>query len=51
MFILDNEIFHENILKLIYFSKIIPISNAEIERTFSSFGFIKNDLRNRLLDE
>ena len=29
----------------------MPISNAEIERTFSIFSFIKNKLKNCLLDE
>jgi hypothetical protein len=29
----------------------MPISNSELERTVSNFGFIKNSLRNRLLDE
>ena len=29
----------------------MPISNAEIERTFSSFTYIKNKYRNRLIDE
>ena len=30
---------------------ILPISNVEIERTFSSYGYLKNKLRNCLLDE
>jgi len=41
----------ENIVKLFRLSLIIPISNAYIERCFSSLSYIKNELRNRLLDE
>ena len=40
-----------DIIKMIKFYLIIPISNAEIERTFSTLAYLKNDLRNRLLDD
>ena len=30
---------------------ILPISNVEIERKLSSYGYLKNKLRNCLLDE
>ena len=30
---------------------MIPISNAEIERTFFSFSYLKNKLRNNLDNE
>ena len=41
---------YENIIKLWRISTIIPLSNAEIERTFSSFSYLKNSLRNKLLN-
>jgi hypothetical protein len=30
---------------------LLPISNAEAKRTFTSLSYIKNKLRNSLLDE
>jgi len=39
----------ENISKLYVYALTLPISNAEVERVVSSFSFIKNKLRNRLL--
>ncbi len=36
---------------MIKLSKILPISNAEIERAFSSFSYIKNKLRTKLTNE
>ncbi len=38
----ENENIYENVIKLYKLSLIIPISNAEVERTFSSLKFIKN---------
>ena len=46
-----HERIYPNIVRLIKFFSILPISNAEIERVFSSYSFIKNKLRNKLLDE
>ena len=50
-YLLDNEALFPNLVRLMKFFYVIPISNAEIERTFSSFSYIKNKYRNRLLDE
>jgi hypothetical protein len=49
-YIYEVEGYFENIARLIKLSSVLPISNAGIERTFSSLSFIKSKLRNRLLD-
>ena len=36
---------------MIKYIDILPLSNAEIERCFSTLRFIKNYLRSTLLDE
>ncbi len=36
------KMFYENIAKLVQISKLLLASNAEIERTFSSFSYLKN---------
>ena len=41
----------KNIIKLWRISLLIPLSNAEIERVFSSLKYIKNPYRNRLTVE
>ena len=46
-----NESLLENIIRLIKLSRVLPISNASIERVFSSVSFIKNKYRNRLLND
>ena len=50
-YLIENEALYENITKLIKFANILQISNAEIERTISSFSFIKNKFRTRLTRE
>ena len=47
----ENETLFPNLVRLLKFLYVIPISNAEIEHTFSSFSYIKNKYRNKLLDE
>ena len=50
-YLLDNEELFPNLVRLMKLFYVIPISNAEIERTFLSFSYIKNKYRNRLLNE
>ena len=38
-------------MQLIKIFKLLPISKVEVERTFSSYTYIKNKLHNSLLDE
>ena len=47
----DNEELFPNLVRWMKLFYVIPISNAEIERTFLSFSYITNKYRNRLLDE
>ena len=42
---------YENIIKNWRISTILPLSNAEIEKTFSNFSYLKNNLRNKLLNQ
>ena len=46
-----NPVFYPNLMTLFDLKRILPVSSAEVDRSFSTMKWVKTSLRNRLGDE